>query len=195
MGLLIIANIIECFSYGFGITITSKISKLMVLQDFRRAKLTTVIVLLQVLLISVVISLMIFVFRENIARLFIANGDSQLILVEILRLYCLILPFQLLRGALQSVNRSIGNGTIMFMVDLWANYILHAIAIYLFYRYSYSFDIVDLKIIKSTCICWAVFVSFVASCLGGFLVMIFTNWKRESSRVKNSADEGMTVRL
>jgi Na+-driven multidrug efflux pump len=69
----------------------------MVLQDFRRAKLTTVLVLLQVLLISVVISLMIFVFRENIARMFIANVDSQLIIVEILRLYCMILPFQLAR--------------------------------------------------------------------------------------------------
>ena len=42
-----IASLIDCFCYGFGVAITSKISKAMVLQDVKKAKLISVIVLLQ----------------------------------------------------------------------------------------------------------------------------------------------------
>ena len=87
-----VANMFDCFSYGFGFATSSKLSKHFMDGQIHKAKCVSCIALITSILLGLLFGAPFTLFSRKIASCFISSGESIDILEVLLEKYILILP-------------------------------------------------------------------------------------------------------
>ena len=174
-------NVITLFSYGYTMTLSSKISQYLVILDVKRAKRIFWIITVQMAIFGVLLGSPFIIFPKLIAPLVIDSPDTQVVLVSIMRIFGASVPFMFLSAVSFSTNRSINNQNKYFICQLVCNYGVH-FGSFIWFKYSLGMGVEALW--------YAYLASQVSITVVGFLMVFFTNWDKEAEKICEQMEKG-----
>ena len=186
-----VVTMFDCFSFGYGYAVLSRMTKLLIRGQVKKAKTVAMLSIAGNLLVSVTQSILIYSFRRNISRTFINPDDDAADYDEVSKnsmsmtfdhqteqftYYPLTIPFQLMWGVQTALIRSLNSQSIVIYAQIICQYIFHVGCLYYFFYFT------ELKGLGQIACLFLTYIILV-TCM---LIVIFSmNWNEIVTKMRN----------
>lgn len=171
-----IVMVMDCFAYGFGLSIASSISNFIVKKDIYNSIKVSIISNATVFLFGCVFAILLFIFNKEIASTLIRDPLTIEKLEGVEKLYSPLIPIQLMQGGVYAVVRSLGKQNQMIILQCFANYIVHFGVLF---ALLYGTDLTNYALV------YACGATYLTMCVGGIIIAWKNDWKKCSIEIRN----------
>ena len=134
-----LALFIFAFGIGFGTMINSKVQRYMICDDVLVSKKICWISQVFQLCLGVCLGICIFFPNEILARLLSNDANVQNYIRNLLKIYAFYCPLSLVKEIILVIVRSINQQKIYFLFQIFGNYVVHFVCLWVFVKYGYDF--------------------------------------------------------
>jgi Na+-driven multidrug efflux pump len=162
-----VVMVIDCFGYGFGVSIASSITAYIVQDKIYDAKKTSIIANAVIFVLGCVFGSLVYFFAEEIASCLIIDPITRETLSGVLRLYSPLIPIELMQGSVYATVRAINKTGQMIITQIFANYLVHFVIL---------ISLISATELRNDAIVYSCGATYLSMCLGGMLIALRTDW-------------------